>query len=96
MFQLQVPGTYGNASRNILTGPGLASLDMSLFKTTRISERWGLQFRAEFFNVLNRANFGIPGVIMLTTSGAPSPSAGVVTSTATTSRQIQFGMKLLF
>ena len=82
------------SGRNTLLGPGLASLDVSLFKTTQLSERWKLQFRAEFFNVLNRANFSFPSLIVLTTSGAPSPSAGLITSTATTSRQIQFGLKL--
>ena len=93
-FALPVPGTYGNVGRNVLIGPGLTSFDMSLFKSTRISERWNLQFRAEFFNLLNHANFGIPSPIALTTTGRPAPAAGVITTTATTSRQIQFGMKL--
>jgi hypothetical protein len=96
VFQLQTLGTYGNAGRNILIGPGFAGVDMSLFKTTRLTERWGLRFQAEFFNLLNRTNFGLPGLIMLTPSGAIAPSAGRITRTATTSRQIQFGMKLTF
>lgn len=95
-FVLPLAGTYGNVGRNVLIGPGLAELDLSLFKVTRISERWNLQFRAEFFNLFNRSNFGTPSPIMLTSSGAPASSAGVVTKTATTSRQIQFGMKLLW
>ena len=94
VFTLPVAGTYGNVGRNTLLGPGLASLDLSLFKTTQLSERWKLQFRAEFFNLLNRANLSFPSLIVLTTSGAPSSSAGLITSTATTSRQIQFGLKL--
>jgi hypothetical protein len=68
---------------------------LSLFKKTAISERASLQFRAEFFNVLNHANFGTPNAVVF--SGATySGSAGLVTATATTSRQIQFGMKLAF
>ncbi|OFW42631.1 MAG: hypothetical protein A3J28_03480 [Acidobacteria bacterium RIFCSPLOWO2_12_FULL_60_22] len=94
-FVLPIPGTYGNAGRNVLTGPGLATLDFSLFKSTRISERVGLQFRAEVFNSFNRANFGIPSPVVF--SGATfNTSAGVITSTVTTSRQIQFGLKLIF
>jgi hypothetical protein len=54
-----------------------------------------VQFRAEFFNVLNRANFDTPNPILFS-SGAISSTAGLITATATTSRQIQFGLKLLF
>ncbi len=95
VFALPVAGTYGNAGRNILRSPGLVSMDLSVFKTTRISERWSLQFRAEAFNLLNRTNFGFPSPIMLQTSGRAAPAAGVISS-AQTSRQIQFGMKLAF
>jgi len=90
-------GTYGNVGRDVLTGPGLATLDFSALKTTAIRERLKLQFRAEFFNMLNRANFGIPNTVVYTAANsAPSPTAGVITSTASTSRQIQFGLKLLW
>jgi hypothetical protein len=90
-------GTYGNLGRDTLTGPGLATLDFSALKTTAIRERLKLQFRAEFFNILNRANFGIPNTVVYTAANsAPSPTAGVITSTASTSRQIQFGLKLLW
>ena len=94
-FQLQTPGTFGNAGRNILRGPKLAEADISMFKTTRISERFGLQFRAEVFNLLNHTNLGLPGLVMFTATG-PSPTAATITRTATTSRQIQFGLKLTF
>jgi hypothetical protein len=94
-FVLPTPGTYGNAGRSILTGPGLADLDVSLFKTVALAERTRLQFRAEFFNVLNHANFGTPNAVVFS-SGAISPTAGLITATATTSRQIQFGAKLVF
>jgi hypothetical protein len=90
-------GTYGNLGRDTLTGPGLTELDFSLLKTTPITERAKLQFRAEFFNILNHANFGIPNTVVYTAAGTtPSPTAGVITNTATTSRQIQFGLKVLW
>lgn len=86
-------GFYGNLGRNTLTGPGLATWDFSLLKDTRIHERLNLQFRAEFFNILNHANFNTPNIIAFTPTGV-SPTAGVITSTSTTSRQIQFALKL--
>lgn len=88
-------GFYGNLGRDTLIGPGLATWDLSFLKDTRLSERTNLQFRAELFNVLNRTNFNTPNVIVFTPSGV-SPSAGVITSTSTSSRQIQFGLKLLW
>ena len=90
-------GTYGNAGRDVLEGPGLANVDLSLLKRIPIRERLNLQFRAEFFNILNRANFNTPNPIVFTAAtGGPSPTAGLITSTATTSRQIQFGLKLVW
>ena len=96
-FLQPAAGTYGNVSRDALTGPGLSELDLSATKVSQITERLGLQFRAEFFNVLNRTNFLTPNEVVYTsaTSGI-SPTAGLVTATSTTSRQIQFGAKLLF
>jgi hypothetical protein len=73
----------------------LAEVDLSLVKNTAVSERASLQFRAEFFNVLNRANFGTPNAIVFA-NGTVSSSAGLITATATMSRQIQFGLKLIF
>jgi hypothetical protein len=70
-------------------------VDASLFKETIIHERIRLQFRAEFFNLLNRVNFGTPNSTVFSGSSV-SPSAGLITTTNTTSRQIQFGLKLLF
>ncbi|HWE53062.1 MAG TPA: carboxypeptidase-like regulatory domain-containing protein [Bryobacteraceae bacterium] len=90
-------GTYGNLGRDTLTGPGLAQLDVSAQKLTSLSEKIKLQFRAEIFNTLNRTNFGIPNPVVYSAAGTtPSPTAGVITSTSTTSRQIQFGLKLLW
>jgi hypothetical protein len=80
-----------------LTGPGLASLDFSVLKSTSLTEKLHLQFRAEFFNILNRANFGTPNAVVFSSaSSTPATTAGVITGTSTTSRQIQFGLKLLF
>jgi hypothetical protein len=93
-FLLPAAGTFGNAGRDILTAPGLLELDGSLFKTFHFGERATFQFRAEFFNALNHTNFGWPVVTTFTSSGAVSPSAGVITSTLTTSRQIQLALKL--
>ena len=96
-FILPAGGTYGNVQRNCLVGPGMSELDLSLLKATRLSERLNLQFRAEFFNILNHTNFGTPNAVVFTSSSpVPSSTAGLITYTRTTSRQIQFGVKLLF
>ncbi|SPE38877.1 TonB-dependent receptor [Candidatus Sulfopaludibacter sp. SbA6] len=96
-FILPPPGTYGNTGRDVLTGPGLATTDLSVAKNTAISEKVKAQFRAEFFNIFNRANFGTPNAVVFTSATTtPSPAAGVITSTSTPSRQIQFGLKLLW
>ena len=88
-------GFYGNVGRDTLIGPGLATCDFSALKDTRIRERLSLEFRAEIFNLLNRANFNTPNGVAFTPSGV-SPTAGAITSTSTTSRQVQFGLKLLW
>jgi hypothetical protein len=91
------PGTYGNVGRDTLTGPGIAELDFSVVKVTPLTERVKLQFRTEFFNVANRANFSTPNAVVFTSaSPIPSPTAGVITATSTASRQIQFGLKMLW
>jgi len=96
-FIQPLPGTYGNAGRNILQGPGLAETDVSLGKKFSLSDRLNLQFRSEFFNVFNHTNFNTPNpVVYASATGGPSPTAGVITTTATTSRQIQLGLKLLW
>jgi hypothetical protein len=96
-FIVPANGTYGNLGRDTLTGPGLTQLDFSVLKNTTISERVRLQFRAEAFNVLNHADFGTPNTIVYSSAtSVPNPTAGQITSTSTTSRQIQFGLKLLW
>jgi len=88
-------GFYGNLGRDTLIGPGLATWDLSFLKNIPLHEPLNLQFRAELFNVLNRANFNTPNAVVFTPSGV-SPTAGLITSTSTTSRQIQFALKLLW
>jgi len=100
-----IPGTCanlrGNLGRNVLIGPGISNLDFSVFKNNpvkRISENFNAQFRAEFFNILNRANFASPtqNLAVFDQNGLPVPSAGLITSTQTTSRQIQLALKLIW
>jgi hypothetical protein len=91
----------GNLGRNTAIGPGLANLDFSLFKNDRIrsiSENCSVQFRAEFFNVFNRANFASPtdNRVVFDQTGSPTSSAGLITSTQTPSRQIQLALKLIW
>ena len=95
-FTLPPPGFYGNLGRNTLIGPGLNEVDLDLVKETAISERLRLAFRAEFFNLLNRANFGLPLISVFNSNGTVKGSYGSISQTVTTSRQIQFGLKLLF
>ncbi len=87
-------GFWGNLGRDTLIGPGLATWDFDVHKDTRIREKLNLQFRAEFFNILNHANFNTPNPVVFTP--ALSPTAGVITSTSTTSRQIQLALKMVF
>jgi len=89
--------------RNILIGPGITNLDFSLFKNNyvrKISETFNVQFRAEIFNILNHPNFSPPAngtnTDIFNSSGAPNSAAGLLTSTTTTSRQIQLAIKAIF
>jgi hypothetical protein len=100
---LAFPGVnkWGDLGRNTLIGPGVSKLDVSVFKNNRmrrISDNFNAQFRAEFFNVLNRANFASPTdhSTVYDQTGDPVTSAGLITSTQTTSRQIQFALKLIW
>ena len=91
----------GNAGRNILIGPGTSNLDFSLYKNNyirKIAENFNVQFRAEFFNILNRANFAVPvtpdHTDIFDSTGAPTGVAGLLTSTTTAAREVQFALKL--
>ncbi len=94
-FIVPLNGTYGNVGRDVLEGPGLTDVDLSLAKRIPISERIHLQFRGDLFNVLNHTNFNAPNPIVFTAAtGGASPTAGLITSTTTTSRQVQLSLKL--
>jgi hypothetical protein len=99
-FAVPATGTFGNVGRDVLTGPGLATWDFSVLKDTHLFERMNLQFRAEIFNLLNRVNLNTPNLIVFTSAAATpsqaSPVAGTFTQTSTTSRQVQFSLKLLW
>jgi hypothetical protein len=95
----------GNTHRNQFYGPGLTTVDFSIFKNTRIpsiSEAFNIQFRAEFFNILNHTNFLSPGFLntfgqnnsVYDFDGTSLPTA--LNQTSTTSRQIQLGLKIIF
>jgi hypothetical protein len=90
-------GVLGNLGRNTFRAPGLFDADVSLTRDMRIpeiSEAFLVQFRAEFFNITNHTNFGAPGGGIFAGNGAVSPTAGVITNTNTSSRQIQFSLRL--
>jgi hypothetical protein len=86
----------GNGSKNDVYGPGLVNFDFSAVKDTQIGEKLKVQFRAEVFNIFNRANFNPPLVNNVVFNQNGSPNASPITTTATTSRQVQFALKLIF
>ncbi len=77
---------------NLLHGPGLFNVDYSLFKNFVLTEKARLQFRAEFFNLLNHPNFSNPASSWMPAAG----TFGNITSTRREMRDIQFGLKLEF
>lgn len=101
-FAFPVPSTrFGNAGRNTLVGPGLVSADASLIKNIALNNfRQGarLQFRAELFNVANRANFAAPTANnkLFDAKGAPVNFAGQITTLSTSPRQLQLALKLIW
>ncbi len=82
-------GQFGNAGRNILDGPGLETVNVSIVKNTALTERLNAQLRAEFFNLLNHTNFNLPDNFV------GSPTFGQIVS-AQDPRRIQFALKFLF
>ncbi|MCH8267848.1 MAG: hypothetical protein IH846_10050, partial [Acidobacteria bacterium] len=96
-FELPPAGFYGNVGRSTIIGPGFANVDFSVTKIFSITENTRIDFRAEFFNLFNRANFDLPDAAMFDEdTETPLSTAGQIRSTATTSRQIQFGLKFTF
>jgi hypothetical protein len=107
-FSAPVPGTPGNAGRNLGRGPHLQDTDISISKETKIREGLQAQFRAEVFNVFNHTNLGLPAFSIFsagpagacTATGAgcavPNAQAGRITTIVGNPRQFQFGLKLIF
>jgi hypothetical protein len=109
-FVPQAYGTLGNLGREALYGPGMVNLDFAVLKSTKIRENMDLQFRAELFNLLNHTNLSFPtslggamgGLAIFTGTPSPTttlgrvPSAGQILTYASPSREIQFGLKLIF
>ena len=106
-FSPQAYGTLGNLGREALWGPGLTSVDMALLKTTKITEKVTMQFRAEVFNLFNHTNLSLPVASVFTGTANPTntlfsginyntATAGQILTAAVPSREIQFGLKLVF
>jgi hypothetical protein len=92
---------FGNNGRTSVIGPGLINLDFAVFKdihVERVSERFNVQFRAEFFNIMNHPNFQPPldNKTLFNQDGSPVSNAGKIDATSTTSRQIQLGLKMIW
>jgi hypothetical protein len=88
-------GRFGTLGRNTFRGPASHDVDIALIKETTLESPGSqketvLQFRAEFFNIFNLVNFGLPANTVL------GSGFGIINSTAGTSRQIQFSLKLLY
>jgi hypothetical protein len=106
-FSAPAYGTVGNVSRDSLRGPGYGDWDLSLLKSTQLTERTHLQLRAEFFNILNHTNLQLPNEVVYSTGPTQGTAAnqatvatlgspGVISATANTSRQIQLAAKIVF
>lgn len=106
-FALQPNGFYGNVGRNTLTGPGFFNVDLSLSRSFPLREQRQLEFRADFFNLLNRPNFSTPSsptgaqvsagaLVFPDATGVPAGNAGQIFRTVNDSRQIQFSLRYSF
>ncbi len=97
VYSVPEPGTLGNVGRNTVIGPSVFNVDVSLQREFVLDAKRRLQFRAEFFNLPNHANFGLAQAIVFSgASGRPNPTAGRIRSTVTTARQIQFALRFSF
>jgi hypothetical protein len=94
-FVRQATG-FGDAGRNILTGPGFADVDLSIAKDTKLNERVSLQFRSEAFNLFNHPNFGQPNNNLALAIFGQITATRTVRGDLGSSRQVQFALKLLF
>ena len=87
---------FGNLGRNVVEGPGFNNTDFSIIKDTKLGERILAQFRAEFFDVFNHANFGQPGNVVGTPNFGRITNTRFPTGESGSSRQVQFALKLVF
>ena len=84
----------GNLGRNVVIGPGFSNTDFSIIKNTSLGEELRIQFRAEFFDLFNQANFGIPGTVVGTPTFGQITNTRFPTGESGSSRQIQFAVKI--
>jgi hypothetical protein len=96
VFLFPTPFYEGNLAKNTMTAPGIATTDATLSKSFRLAENRSVQFRSEFYNIFNRANFGLPATTVYDRNGKVRSDVGQITSTTTSSRQIQFALKFLY
>ena len=106
-FAVPAAGTFGDAPRDVARGPGAWQMDFGVGKRVALTERASLQFRAEFFNLFNHPQYGLPQATFGISNGQVIPSFGVITQTVNTTtpvspvgsgtpREIQFALKLAF
>jgi hypothetical protein len=107
-YTISLPGTLGNTGSDTVIGPKFVDFDLAVLKDTKITEKLNLQFRAEFFNILNHTNFALPLNQLFVAGGNTSgttdlgaytgriTTAGTIVNMVGTPRQIQFAMKLIF
>jgi hypothetical protein len=88
-FKVNAVGTFGNAGRNIMIGPGLENIDFGAIKTFAIRDRYKVQLRAEAFNLFNHANFNNPNANVSAGTFATITGAGAP-------RVLQVAMKAMF
>ena len=96
VFELPLQGMLGNVGRSTARGQGVVQIDLGLSKRFVVTEQVGMQFRAEFFNIINRANFAHPSASTIESDGDYRGNSGSIGRTVTTSRQIQFALKITF
>jgi len=85
---------FGNLGRNVVIGPGFKNTDLAIIKNTKLNETVRMQFRVEFFDLFNHANFGTPGNIVGTPAFGQITSTRFQTGESGSSRQIQFAVKI--
>ena len=95
-YGLPPAGTFGNLGRNVVAGPGHFTVDFTLAKKFPVKEGMDVEFRAEAFNILNRANFDLPNNLAFSADRTRNGAAGRIIATQAKNREIQLGLKLIF